>query len=128
MTSPEIADPFLLKSADQSPVLVVPLGADCLLDGDRADRWFEQSKEAVTETQATCVVLDCEQVAVVCGSGLGKILRLYKELHVNQGRLALCNLSRPLAEIIQITRIDKVLTIEKDLEAAYMKLASVPGR
>src|SRR5437868_257329 len=108
MAAPDLPDPFLLKGADQPPVLVVPLDRDCLQDGNRAEHWLQDSREAITEAKVSRVILDCEQVAVICGSGLGKLLRLYKDLLAGQGRLALCNLSRPLAEIVQITRIDKV--------------------
>jgi len=122
MPSPLLPDPCLLKSSDRPPILVLTLGPDSLSNEPQADNWFQQGRAAVASSGVRRVLIDCEQLGPVFAAGLGKILKIYRELYQVGGELALCRLPNSFQEIIHITRMDKLLKLYPDVEAALKAL------
>ncbi len=68
------------------------------------------------------LVLDFELVPFISSATLGKLVSLNKALTRRGGRLRLCGLQPVLLEVLRITRLDSVLIIEPDVDAARAAL------
>lgn len=68
--------------------------------------------------QPPAVALDFANVRHINSSNLARLLRLRKTLIESDGKLALFALNAQVAGIFQVTALDKVFVIAKDLEAA----------
>ncbi len=59
------------------------------------------------------VILDFEKVEYLSSQAIGMVMNLNKKLGaLKNSRLALCGVGPKLAELLRITRLDKVLTIK----------------
>jgi len=74
------------------------------------------------ESGALHVLINCAEAGGVYASGLGKLLRVYRDLHVAGGEFGLFQLPASLQEIIEITRMDRLLKLYPDPEAAVLAL------
>jgi anti-anti-sigma factor len=68
------------------------------------------------------VALDFTNVRNINSSNLARLLRLRKSLIESDGKLALFALNAQVASVFQVTALDKVFVITKDLEAAVSSL------
>jgi anti-anti-sigma factor len=68
------------------------------------------------------VALDFTNVRNINSSNLARLLRLRKSLIESDGKLALFALNAQVAGVFQVTALDKVFVITKDLEAAVASL------
>lgn len=69
------------------------------------------------------VALDMGEVTLLASVGLGSLVTLNKNCKANGGRLVVFGLTGDLADVLKITRLDRVITIVKDREAAVKALA-----
>lgn len=123
MSSPVLPDPYLMKCGPDGPVvLVLTLGPDSLANETSADAWFQEARVAVLESGVLRVLIDCGLLGPVYAAGLGKILKIYRDLYHTGGELGLYRLPRSFQEIVHITRMDKVLKLYPDLEEALEAL------
>jgi anti-sigma B factor antagonist len=60
------------------------------------------------------LLLNFANVEFMSSAALGKLIRLHQRLHSIGGKLILCNISKSILEIFEITKLDKMLTIVKD--------------
>ncbi len=119
-----LPDPYLLKNESAPPVLVLTLGSDSLSNESNAEHWFEAVRSAILDSSVRRLLIDCEQLGPVFAAGLGKVLRIYREVYQAGGVLGLCRLPDSFREIIHITRMDKVLKLYPDMEEALDALAN----
>ena len=62
------------------------------------------------------VILDLSHVSLVDAHGLGVMLQLREQAHTRHMRFELMNVSDPLREILQITRLDSVFQIRSGVQ------------
>ena len=99
---------FHVEQLDHT-VVVTPLrnltelGTDDLLDCDPggAIRLLELR-------QARNVIIDCHHIDRCCSSAVGLFIRLWKRSQANLGRMAFCNVSPHMQQIVEILRLDAV--------------------
>jgi len=104
-------------------VLVKPLG-----------RWLDQRSSSdllravagEVDRGERFIVLDLGEVAFVDSSGFGTLMRLLK-LVPQDGKLVLCHCRPPLQQLIEKTRLDKVLAAYPTDTAAIASLSGAPG-
>ncbi len=89
----------------------------------------EEAVAAVSSAGCRRVVLDCRAVRhLVSGSlyphwePLKPLLTLRRKLQEEGGRLVLCNLEPGIAEVLRVTRLDKLLEVREDVAAAVAGL------
>jgi anti-anti-sigma factor len=108
----------LLKESRRPPVLLLHVGRESLTSEAHADAWLQECRCVVRASGARFVLIDCGEVNTVFASGLGKLLRIYRDIHVSDGQLALFRVPDTLKEILEITRMDRVLKLYTDQETA----------
>jgi len=82
---------------------------------------FRRQVERVLSARPPACIVDLSRIEYLDSSGLGLLLRLYREYTASGGHLVL--IASPVVEgILEITRLDELFTTALDLDAA---LASV---
>jgi anti-sigma B factor antagonist len=71
---------------------------------------------------ATPVLLNLESVEYVDSAGIGEIVRTHATIRSHGGQLKIVNPSRKVRELLQITKLDRVLEIEQDEASALNSL------
>lgn len=64
------------------------------------------------------ILLNFTNVEFMSSAALGKLIRLHQKLAGVGGKLILCGISKGIMEIFELTKLDKMLTIEKDEQKA----------
>jgi anti-anti-sigma factor len=89
----------------------------------------EEALAAVASAGCRNVVLDCQAVrSLVSGSLFPQaepftpLLRLRRQLQKAGGRLVLCRLDPSVAEVLRITRLDRLFEVQADVPAALDSL------
>lgn len=75
-------------------------------------------------TKSDKTVFDCSNLEYIGSTGLGVIVRFYKELKTRGGRLALAALQPKPRLVFEITRANKIFDIFDSLDAAIKFLKS----
>lgn len=70
------------------------------------------------ENAAWRLVVDCSPVTLIASVGLGVLANLSSECKKNGGRLVITGLSDQLLQVLHVTRLDKLLAIAPDVDAA----------
>jgi anti-sigma B factor antagonist len=83
---------------------------------------FKDDLVALIESDVAAVVIDLSGVTFIDSTALGVIISGVKRLHEHDGRLAIVAGSRPVVRILDITGLNKVLTIFDTKEAAFAGL------
>jgi len=86
------------------------------VDLDRLDEYNshapgEELVRLAEDTPRARLVLDLGNIRYVSSSGLGKLVALNRKVRSTGGRLMLANLTPGVAEVIAVTRLDKVLEV-----------------
>jgi anti-sigma B factor antagonist len=76
---------------------------------------------------ATSILLNLESVEYVDSAGIGEIVRTHATVRGRRGQLKIVNPSRKVRELLQITKLDRVLDIEQDEGSALNSLRQSPG-
>jgi anti-anti-sigma factor len=69
------------------------------------------------------IVIDFQRVELMSSATLGVLVRLYRDLSENGGRMVLCGLQPSVQKVFELTRLDQLFRIEKDLAAGLSRLA-----
>jgi anti-anti-sigma factor len=69
------------------------------------------------------IVIDFQRVELMSSATLGVLVRFYRDLAENGGRIVLCGLQPPVQKVFELTRLDQLFRIEKDLAAGLSRLA-----
>jgi anti-sigma B factor antagonist len=64
------------------------------------------------------LVLDFSDVEFLSSAALGKLITLDRKMKAQQGRLSLCSIRPEILEVFQITKLNKVFDIRKDVTEA----------
>ncbi|MEL6335107.1 MAG: STAS domain-containing protein [Pseudomonadota bacterium] len=74
---------------------------------------FKRALVEVLDTTSEDVIIDLKSVEFVDSSGLGAIVGCLRHIK-HPRRLALANLSPPVARVFKLTRMDRVFQIEEE--------------
>jgi anti-anti-sigma factor len=69
------------------------------------------------------VAIDFTSVRFISTTALAKLISFYKNILAQKGRLILCGLQPPVADVFQVTGFDKFFRIVGDMETARRELA-----
>ena len=80
--------------------------------------------EALIDERCTAIVLDLASVGMLASAGIGAVVKLHKRMGERKGMLAVCGLSTELTELFKLTRMDRLLMVKPDRDAAIAALSS----
>lgn len=104
---------FLLSTREEDPCLV--LSGSCREYS--LDRFNEAMKDAASKATKT-VYLDLSQTKLLDSASLGTIVSHFNLLRGQGKRLVLLNPSASCRHLLEITSLNRVLTIERDIPSS----------
>ena len=99
-------------------VKVVRFSPDLILSGQKAEAVGEQLQALVNAPGQNRLLLDFANVRSVSSLVLGKLVELTKNADLAGGRVALCNLRPDIREILEITRLNRILRLYREEQEA----------
>ena len=108
-----------VKTVQSGDVLVVYFEESKFLDTATIERVGQELIESVLGAAADKkMVLSFRNVRFMSSSMINKILSLHKQCQNDKIELRLCSMSDDILQVFKITRLDRLLSIHKDEEAA----------
>jgi len=81
-------------------------------------REFSHKMEEFVETVPDKVVFDLEQLTYLSSWGIGILVSVSARIRKRGGHVKFANLHTEVAKVLKITRLDRVLDLHPDLDAA----------
>jgi anti-sigma B factor antagonist len=78
----------------------------------------------VDETPRPRIIVSFRGVEHLSSAALGTLLTVMNRVKAKDGQLRLCDISTPILQIFEITKLNRVLRIEKDVAAAKASLVA----
>jgi len=78
--------------------------------------------QVVASSGSRHIVLDCTKVSFLASAGIGMMIAMRKHCIDQGGKLVVCGLGKDILEAMRLTRVDKLLQIERDRAAAIGNL------
>jgi anti-anti-sigma factor len=72
--------------------------------------------DSVVEDGVREVVIDFREVPFIDSSGVGEVLRLYKRMRENGGKVVLANPNQKLADLFSMYRFGQFMTIRQEMD------------
>jgi anti-sigma B factor antagonist len=96
------------------------------LEGD-VSLELKRKLAAIVESGRQRIVLDLGNVEFIDSGGLGALISTLKALRTSNGALVLAALREPVANVLQITRLERVFDVCGTTEEARLRLAGDPA-
>ncbi len=104
---------FLTRHTENDVVILT--FTEPLLNADA----IEEAGCVIHASESRKVIMDCETVRFLVGDSLSSLLKLLRKLTDEDGRLVLCNVAPDFAEVLRITRLNRILKIRPNVESAF---------
>jgi len=113
--------PFVLQPI--GPVMVVEFRQPSLMDQILIERTGRHLTALIDEQDRRRIILDFERVQYLSSQAIGVLLTMKRKLDaLGNGRLVLCGIGPRLADLLKITKLDRVLTIKPTQKEALAML------
>ncbi len=99
-------------------VIVFIFQASTILDEQAVKEVSAELNHYIDSTTQECVVLDLSRVTMMTSAIIGELVKFRKRCDQDKIELRLCGLSKEIAEVFKITRMDKIFKIYKTREKA----------
>jgi anti-sigma B factor antagonist len=76
------------------------------------------------DTRGWRIAMDLSQVGLLSSAGLGGLITLHKRCADAGGRLVVFGLQGPIMDLLKLTKLNRMLTIEPTREAAVKRAAA----
>ena len=77
---------------------------------------FEETLKQYVKDGILKIVIDLKDIEFISSQGLGVLVINYKPLAEKDGFIALLNLNDSIKRVMEITRLDKVISVAKSLD------------
>jgi len=111
-----------LEREDAGDVTVVRVKVPLLRSDDTTDAVFDQATTLVAAGR-TRLVLNLQAVVLLASAAIGRLVLLLRKLQSAGGRLALCQVSGPIEEVLQMTHLAEVMLVYADEQEAVRSFA-----
>lgn len=103
--------PFILQPI--GPVMIVEFRNPSLMDPVVLENTSKRLFSLVDEEDRRKVIMDFEKVQYLSSQAIGILLTMKKKIDaLGNGKLVLCGIGPKLAELLKITRLDKIMVIK----------------
>jgi anti-sigma B factor antagonist len=108
----------LITTEFKGKAMVLTLMAAELLEDAEIDAMEKAIMKKVEESSVSNVVLNFENVRFLSSAVLRVLVKVNAAVGRSRGKLRLCSIDPKILEVFKITRLDKVFSIQPDVEAA----------
>lgn len=92
------------------------------IDGNTA-REFEDAVQAAVGNDVRSLVIDLESLDYISSAGLRALLLIAKEMWKKEAKFALCSLSKPVSEVVELSGFDKIIPVHPSQAEALASFA-----
>lgn len=118
-----------MSSSNQSALLIqkmedvriIEFTDTAILDQVRIERIHNELREIVEAAGLPKLILSFENVQNISSAMLGVLMSLNKQVAKAGGEMRLAHISKSIAEVFSLTRLDKMLKIYKSTDQAMVK-------
>jgi anti-anti-sigma factor len=118
----EIQPSPCLEREDFGDMTVLRVKATTLHDDETTAALFEQACMLVDAAGRSRLVLNLNGVGFMASAAIGKLILLMRKAASAGGKLTLCNLSRPVEEVLRVSRLSDILLSYADEQEALEAL------
>ena len=79
----------------------------------------EEAISVINAGECRKVILNCQAVRFLAGDSLSRLLKLIRNLTDKDGRLVVCHVAPDFAEVLRVTRLNRILKIRPNVESAF---------
>ena len=105
---------------------VMVISADGGIDRQTSRQFVDEVCELV-KGGMTKLIVDCRQLTYISSYGLGVLLRLHKNAKKAGGEVKLTCLHGPVVKLLEVTGLDRVFGLYKDVESALAAFRDSDG-
>lgn len=107
-----------ITTAIRDGILFIQIDDVRLLDEAKISKLEQELDAAIDASTEGRVILDFSKVQFMSSSMLGKLVKTQKKVTGYKAKMKLANVSPEIKEVFKITRLDKLFSIEPDVESA----------
>ena len=85
---------------------------------------LEEDVSLCIQSGARDMILDCENVTYITGTGLQSFIKLARQMQACRGKLAVCNLQPQVREVFEFCGLESILPVYESMTEARMALAA----
>lgn len=104
----------MIKTHTQKAYLIVEVKAPSLMSASLLKEIQPELFKLVDEDGHDKLVLDLSAVRDISSQFIGIILAMHTKVAKKRGKLVLCGLNDKISELMQLTRLDRVIAIKPD--------------
>jgi anti-sigma B factor antagonist len=103
----------LLQVTEDGDATIVRFLQPKLFNDERMEDIIRELRDLADKSGQRELRLDLGSVKYLQSSALGKLLALHRKMISAGGRMVLCNVHPAVSRVLEITRLDQLLTVEK---------------
>jgi anti-sigma B factor antagonist len=112
---------FLVTSIEKSTIIEFRIAA--LMEQTVLESIGKRLYRLVDEEDHRLMILDFSRVEYLSSQAIGILINLHKKLSsLKNSKLVLCGINDKLAQLLKITRLDKVLTVKPTQKEAVLAM------
>lgn len=100
------------------PVTIAQIVDKKMLDESAIQEMGTEILSLIEQDGHRSLALDFSRVEYLSSAALGKLITLDRKMKGHRGRLSLCSIRPEILEVFQITKLNKVFDIRKDVAEA----------
>ncbi len=109
-------EPSLFRCERLGGSILVQFHQEMLTDEINVDQLGHELTAVVEQPGWQRIIISLENVAHITSSVLGKLIHLHRHLQRKEGKMALCELSENVMEIMETSRLDTYFSIFSSVE------------
>ncbi len=111
-------EPSLFRCERLERYILVQFYQEMLTDEINVDQLGHELTAVVEQPDWQQIIISLKNVAHITSSVLGKLIHLHRHLQRKEGKMALCELSENVMEIMETSRLDTYFSIFSSVEDA----------
>jgi len=113
-----MSKPRRLEVEDSGDISVVNFVDKKILDEQNIQMIGDDLFRLVDELGRRKIILNFGNVEFLSSAALGKLITMNRKVQAVRGKLILCNITKEIREVFEITKLDKLFTITGDEQSA----------
>lgn len=113
----------ILTTRRQDSCFIAEIAGQRISEGPVVEAIQSQLADLIERDPKRKILIDFQQVELMSSAMLGVLVRLYRDLAENGGRIVLCGLQPPVRKTFELTRLDQLFRIEEDVATGLARLA-----
>lgn len=117
-----MAEKLILTTRSQDGCFIAEITGPRISEGEVVEAIEQELSRLIEDDAAQKIMIDFQRVELMSSATLGVLVRLYRDLAENGGRIVLCGLQPSVRKTFELTRLDQLFRIENDVAAGLARL------